>query len=204
MHLLHGKQKSKSIHYQPIEGFNMNTTMKNIRKTATALTLVASAGFVFAAGSATQNIAVSTTITAKCTISTTAVAFGDYDPITGNDVTTNGTVVVGCTKASTGLWVGLGEGAHYASGTRNLNGAASSDKLAYSLMQPTSNDAGSSSVCPAFGAGTPWANDASTALNLSSPTSYATRTYKVCGQLAKAQDKSVDTYADTVVATINF
>ncbi len=179
----------------------MNTSIKNVSKVLATAALLASAGFAHA-GTATANVAVSAAITAKCTISTTAVAFGDYDPITGDNVTTNGTVVVGCTKAAGSLWVGLGAGSNADGSVRNMLGATSGDKLAYSLVQPVANTV--NAACPAFGAGSVWENTSGTALNLSSPTGYATRTYKVCGEIAKAQDKSVDTYTDTVVATINF
>lgn len=189
----------------------MNTSIKNISKVLATAALLASAGFAHAVpagpaapngGSANADIAVSATITAKCTISTTAVAFGEYDPITGNDVTTNGTVVVGCTKAAGSLWVGLGAGSNAVGSDRTMLGASRGDKLTYSLKQPVANTVGA--ACPAFGSGTVWENTSGTALNLESPTGYATRTYKVCGQIAKAQDKAVDTYTDTVVATINF
>lgn len=191
----------------------MNTSIKNISKVLATAALLASAGFAHAApaapngGSATANLAVSASITAKCTISTTAVAFGAYDPVvtnssTGSNVTQNGEVVVACTKRAGSLWVGLGEGSNAVSGARNMVGAASTDKLAYSLVQPVANTVGA--ACPAFGAGTAWENTDSTALNLETSTGVATRTYKVCGEIAKGQDKSVDAYSDTVVATINF
>lgn len=183
----------------------MNTTIKNISKVLATTALLASAGFVQAVPAvttATANISVSASITAKCTISTSPVAFGAYDPITGGNVTANGTVVVGCTKAANGLWVGLGTGSNAISGVRNMAGAAHSDKLAYSLVQPTANTV--DAACPSFGAGSAWENTALTALNLEASPGYATRTYKVCGEIAQGQDKSVDTYTDTVVATINF
>lgn len=176
--------------------------MKSFLSLLLAAVLVAGAGGAHAAtASATLNV--SATVTANCTIATTAVAFGAYEPVSGGNVTAAGSVVVACTKSAASLWVGLSNGANYASGTRNLNGAVSSDKLAYSLLQPTSNTPGA--ACPAFGAGTAWTNSAgATSLALSSPAGKAARTYSVCGQLAGGQDVSVDSYADTVLATINF
>lgn len=56
-----------------------------------------------AAGSATSNLAVSASIAANCTISTTAVAFGAYDPVVANAATAlnaTGGVTIGCTKGS--------------------------------------------------------------------------------------------------------
>ena len=182
----------------------MKTTLNTVSKVLAATALVAIAGLAQAApaGTATANISVSTTIIPKCTITTTPVAFGDFDPFTGVDLTTAGTVVVGCTKASTGLWVGLGDGANAVSGQRKMKHATLADTLNYALVMPTAVTPGA--ACPAFASGTAWTNTSATALNLESPTSYATRTYNVCGQWAKGQDSSVGAYADTVIATVNF
>ena len=50
---------------------------------------------------------------------------------------------------------------------------------------------------------TAWTSAAT--LALSSPTSKASRTYNVCGQMAAGQDVAVDSnYTDAVTATINF
>lgn len=177
--------------------------MNRILKTKSIRLIVASAlatvaGFA-QAGTATASLGVSATVTSNCTISTTPVGFGSYDPVSGaTDYTAQGTVVVACTKNATGLTVGMDNGGNYASSTRNMLGSARADKLAYSLVQPTSG-----TTCPSFGAGTAWTT-AGGALTLTSPTGKAARTYGVCGQLAKGQDVSVDTYADTVTATINF
>ncbi|MEY4139976.1 MAG: Spore Coat Protein domain, partial [Pseudomonadota bacterium] len=128
----------------------MNTSIKNVSKVLATAAFLASAGFVHAAdaapngGSTTANLAVSASITAKCTISTTAVAFGAYDPVvtnssTGSNVTQNGEVVVACTKRAGSLWVGLGSGLYADAGVRYMNGQTRGDKLAYSLKQPSSN-----------------------------------------------------------------
>ncbi len=176
----------------------MNANIKLLSKLLTTAALLVSAGMA-QAGTATATLNVTATVSTNCTISATPVAFGAYDPVSGGNVTASGTVVVACTKAATGLTVGLNNGANYTT-TRNLNGAASSDKLAYALMQPTS--ATPSAACPLFGAGTAWTTAAT--LALTSPTGKAARTYNVCGQLASGQDVSVDSYTDTVTATITF
>lgn len=177
----------------------MKTTITTIAKILTSAALLSSIGLAQAVGSATADIGVSANINAKCTISASAVAFGEYDPVTGGAIAAEGSVDVACTKGSTGLSVGLGNGVNYAASTRNMNGGTSSDKLAYSLVQPTSNAAGA--ACPGSG-GTAWTT--ASALTLTSPATKDVRTYKVCGQIAAGQDKSVDIYSDTVVATINF
>jgi spore coat protein U-like protein len=183
----------------------MKTTLNTVSKVLAATALVAIAGLAQAEATITHaasaNISITTTIIPKCTISTTPVAFGNFDPFTGNDLTTAGTVVVGCTKASPGLWVGLGDGAHAASGQRKMKHDTLADTLDYALVIPAAGEGG---ACPAFGSGSAWTNTSATALNLTPPSSYATRTYNVCGQLAKGQDSSVGAYTDTVVATVNF
>ena len=186
----------------------MKTSLNTVSKILAATALVAIAGLAQAApapsaGSpASATFAVTTNILPKCTITTTPVAFGDFDPFTGTDLTTAGTVVVGCTKASAGLWVGLDDGLHAVSGQRMMKHTTLDDTLNYALVMPTAITPNAS--CPAMASGTAWTNTKATALNLESPTSYATRTYNVCGQLAKSQDKSVGAYADTVTAYINF
>src|SRR5438270_1352031 len=55
------------------------------------------------AGSAPANLSVTASVTANCTISTTAVAFGAYDPVVANASTAlnaSGSVSVACTKGS--------------------------------------------------------------------------------------------------------
>ena len=178
----------------------MNTMHPSFLKLLTAATLVLSAGLAQAA-TATATLNVTATVSTNCTISATPVAFGAYDPVSGSSKTVSGTVVVACTKLATGLTVGLDNGANYTT-TRNLIGSGSNtDKLAYSLMQPVSATPGA--LCPAYGAGTAWTSAAT--LALSSPTSKASRTYNVCGQMAAGQDVAVDSnYTDAVTATINF
>jgi len=165
-----------------------------------ALTTLAAAGTAQAA-SATNTLSVTATVTANCTITTTPVAFGTYDPASSSNVSAAGAVSVACAKGATGLSVGLANGSNYANLQRNMKGAVSTDLLAYKLVQPASN-AQPAAACPAYGSGTEWTDVAS--LGLTTSPGKAARTYNVCGQLAPAQDVSVDNYSDTVVATINF
>jgi spore coat protein U-like protein len=175
--------------------------MKNVSKLLVIATLMAGASLTQAA-TATGNLAVSATVTANCTITTSPVAFGAYDPIAGANIVQEGGVTVACTKGAASLWVGLGNGSNFV-GTRHMNGGTTSDKLAYNLMQPVNNNVGA--ACPTYGSGSTWTDTVgASSLALSNSTGKAGRTYKVCGQLASGQDVSVDSYSDTVVATINF
>lgn len=177
----------------------MNAMLNAFPKLLLAATLMAGLGPGHAA-TATATFTVTATVSANCSISATPVAFGAYEPVAGGNLMASGTVVVACTKGATGLTVGLSNGTNYASSTRNLFGAIHSEKLAYSLRQPVS--ATPDAACPGFGAGTEWTDTAP--LTLTSPSGKAARTYTVCGQLAAGQDVSVDSYSDTVTATINF
>ena len=182
----------------------MKTSMKNVSKALAAALLTTSAGFAHAA-TATANLSVTATITSSCTISApTAVAFGNYDPVSGVNSTTAGAVSVACAKSSIAtLWIGLSDGANPVTGQRNmLGGTGGADKLAYNLMQPASGAVGA--ACPAYGAGTAWTNLQAGGLTITAPPGKAARSFSVCGQIAAGQDVSVGSYTDTVVATINF
>lgn len=161
-----------------------------------ATALMASLGPGHAA-TETATFTVTATVSANCTISATPVAFGAYEPVAGGNLGASGTVVVACTKGAAGLTVGLNNGIHFDGSARNMAGAVSGDRLAYSLRQPNPD-----ASCPGFGTGTEWTNTAP--LTLSSPSGKAARTYNVCGQLAAGKDVSVDSYSDTVTAAINF
>src|SRR5215470_13543922 len=66
------------------------------------------------AGSASANLAVSSTVITLCTIATTPVAFGNYS---GSAIQANGSVIVTCTVGSS-YTVDLGQGSNYSSGRR--------------------------------------------------------------------------------------
>jgi len=179
----------------------MQKRIRNLSRLVMLATTLAAASWA-QAGTATATIGLSATVTSNCTITTTPVGFGAYDPILGSDITAEGSVTVACTRNANGLWVGLNTGANAIGEVRNLIGAVSTDKLAYSIQQPSSDTPGA--ACPAYSAGTAWSSTSGTALQLTVPTTKAARTYKVCGQIAQGQDMSVDSYSDTVTASINF
>lgn len=142
------------------------------------------------AGTATDNLGVSASVAANCTITTTPVAFGAYDPVTTNktaNLDAQGTIVVSCTEGST-VTVGLGPGGNF-SGTRQM--ISGSDLLAYELYQESSRT-------------TLWTT-AITPVGITSPSpGIADQTAIVYGRIPGAQDAKVGPYTDTVVATVNF
>ncbi len=156
------------------------------------------------AGSAPANLAVTANIAANCTISTTAVAFGAYDPVVVNAATAlngNGTVVIACTKGSAPT-ITLDLGLNAAASQRNMKiTGGGTDLLQYQLYQPPGT--APNTACTFPGA-TVWGTSVPQTFTPTSPGSKAARTYNVCGTVTAGQDVSVGSYADTVVATVNF
>src|SRR5271169_1884903 len=71
---------------------------------ALAFTLAAAAPVAFA-GSATNPLTLSATVINNCSITTTPVAFGNYDPLSASPNQASGTVVIACTKnAAPSIW----------------------------------------------------------------------------------------------------
>jgi spore coat protein U-like protein len=152
------------------------------------------------AGSATANLSVTASVAANCTISTTAVAFGPYDPVVTNAasaLTGSGTVVIACTKGSAPT-IGLGLGSNASGSTRRMAGGG--DFLTYELYFPTTNAA--SAACGALT--TVWGTSGANLFAPTSPANTAARTYNVCGSVAGGQNVTVASYSDLVVATVNF
>ena len=143
------------------------------------------------AQTATANLGVSATVANNCTITTTAVAFGAYDPVVTNasaPLDGTGSVVVTCTKG-TGTRIDLGLGANASGTTRQMTGGG--DFLTYELYTTTART-------------TVWGSGAVAGLTIPAAPSRAARTFTVFGRVPGAQDVTAASYADTVVATINF
>jgi spore coat protein U domain-containing protein, fimbrial subunit CupE1/2/3/6 len=150
--------------------------------------------------STTANLTVQVQVNANCTISTTPVDFGTYDPVVANASaakTGSGTVAVACTKSSAPT-IGLGVGSNASGSTRRMTNGT--DLLTYELYFPTTNAA--SAACGALT--TVWGTSGANLFTPTSPPNRNSRTYNVCGSIAGAQDVSVGAYADTVVATVTF
>lgn len=154
------------------------------------------------AGSATSNLAVSATVSANCTVATTPVAFGTYDPINGNAsaaLNGAGTVAIACTKAAApNITLGLGSNA---SGSTRRMTDGSGNYLTYELYQQPGT--APATACSYSGA-TVWGTTGSGIFTPTAAPSKAARSYNVCGQVAGAQDVNTGSYTDTVVATVNF
>lgn len=148
-----------------------------------------------AAGTVTANLAVSASVSATCSISTTPLAFGAYDPVGANSAAPldgSGSVVVTCTNGAP-TTVTLGQGAHANTGSSDavpLRRMASGGAfLSYALY----SDAARSAV---------WGNTAGTGVaHTGSGTATSVSVY---GRVAAGQNVGSGSYTDTVVATVTF
>jgi spore coat protein U-like protein len=153
-------------------------------------------GFVVAtpayASTATGNLGVTATVTSNCTLSTSAVAFGDVDVTTGNDVDATGSIGVTCTSGtawSASADVGAGTGATLT--TRKM--ADGANLLNYVLY----TDSGRTTV---WGDGV----DGATAL-VSDTGSGVEQTKTIYGRIPGGQtDVPAGSYADTVAVTVTY
>jgi len=146
------------------------------------------------AGTATSNLSVGATVAANCSITTTAVSFGSYDPVSANaaaDLDATGAVNVNCTSGSAAT-ITLGQGSNADSGStdaapvRRMKDGAT-NYLAYQLY----SDSGRSAV---------WEN----VTGVSHTGTGAAVAVSVYGRVTAAQNVPAGTYADTVVATVSF
>lgn len=161
------------------------------------LVAIAAMSGTAAAGTQTSNLAVSATVVNNCTISTTAVAFGNYDPIVTNkttNLTANGAVSTTCTQGDA-TKITLDAGAHAGTGStaaapvRNMSdGATTPHLMSYQLY----SNSGLSTVF-----------DGSTGVAVTGTGSAISTT--VYGSVTSGQNTlPAASYTDTVVATVTF
>ncbi len=165
--------------------------MKRTVLSLIALTALAVSVPAFA-GSATANLNVTSSVAANCTITTSPVAFGAYDPVVANastDLTASGSVNVACTKGTVAT-IDLGNGGNLSGGSRRMG--SGTDFMNYALYQ----DAARTQVWGSGLAGGSTASYTAATKNSTAVTVY--------GTVPQAQDVTVGAYSDTVVATINY
>jgi spore coat protein U-like protein len=153
------------------------------------------------AATATSNMTVSATVSASCTISAGALAFGAYDPVSTNRVTprdASATLAVACTAGSP-AYITLGQGTTAASGSTNaaplrqMNDGGS-NVLAYDLFSDTTRLV-------------VWGNTGSTTVagtGLGITPDGTSQNIPVFGRIPAGQNVPAGTYGDTVVATVQF
>ncbi|MEH1928174.1 Csu type fimbrial protein [Nostoc sp.] len=161
--------------------------------------LIASSAAPAMAATATTNLGTTATVVANCTISTTPVAFGSYDPVTtnaGTALTGTGTVTTTCTDGSVAS-ITLDQGSNPATGSTDAAPArqlidGSTNTLLYSLY----SDTGRTVV---------WGNTSGAGgTDVTVTGSGVAQASTVYGSIAGAQNKPAGAYTDTVQATVTF
>lgn len=163
-----------------------------MKRTILSLIAMAATATPMFAAQQTANLSVTASVAANCTITTSPVAFGAYDPVVANaaaNLTASGSVNVACTKG-TPATIDLGNGGNFSAGSRRMG--SGSDFLNYSLFKDAA-------LTQAWGTGI--AGGSTAAYNAATKNSTAVTVF---GMVPAAQDVTVGAYADTVVATINY
>jgi spore coat protein U-like protein len=161
--------------------------MRSLRLALAALAVALAAPAL--AQTATATLAVSATVTTTCAITTSAVAFTPYNPVAAVAVDAAGGVTVTCTNGSP-WWIGLGAGAGGAAAGVSRSMSLGASRLGYELY----SDSGRLTV---------WGNTQPTGLGGTG--SGAAQATPVYGRIAAGQTAvAFGSYADTVVATVNF
>jgi spore coat protein U-like protein len=155
------------------------------------------------AGVGTSTFAAVAFVRANCSVSTTPLAFGRYDPIGANRsraLEAQAAITVACVKG-TAPTIALGPGSHSSGGARRMQRLEQGDYLGYELYKPGSNAAGAGCAFPSTDV---WGALASGVFTATSAPSKLPRSYNVCGSVHAGQNPLVGTYADVVIATVNF
>ena len=172
--------------------------MKKFLVTTFALAAIALMATPAFAATATAPLTLSATVINNCTISTTPVAFGNYDPLSAAVNNASGTVVIACTKNAPLVTITLLNGNNFVVTRRMTDGTNFMD---YEIYQPPSTVAGAACtwVTPQR-----WGTAGAEIFTPTAPPTMAARTYNVCGQIAAGQDLAAAVFNDTVTATVNF
>lgn len=171
---------------------NKHIAASRLNLALTAVLGVATAAFCL--DSHAVDLGVSASVADNCNMTTSNVAFGAYDPISGSAKTGTGTIHLTCTNGASAN-VTLGQGMHPAEGSsdsaplRQMTGAVKNDSLAYFLYQDTES--------------TVWGNTSGTGAASSGTGSNVDLT--IYGSIPAGQTSvRADSYSDTVVASVSF
>jgi spore coat protein U-like protein len=167
------------------------------RRVASALAAVATLALATSAlaATATSNFNVTASVTNNCTITSTTLAFGAYDPIVANATTpldAAGSVDITCTKGAA-TTIGLSAGNNSASATTTTR--AMSNGAGGFLDYEIYSNAGRTTV---------WTNSGAGLLTPPVAPSKATRSFPTYGRVPAGLDPDTGSYTDTVTATVNF
>jgi len=156
------------------------------------------------AGFNTGSLSVTSSVAKTCSVSTTsALAFGAYDPTAAGALPGTGSVSIKCTKGSSAITVDLGAGSHASGSQRRMLGGTSGDFLNYNVTQPATTTPWTSCA-----GSTVWGSTVGGSVYTPSGVTWsaaAAQAFTVCGSVPAAQDVSADgSYTDTVIVTVNF
>jgi spore coat protein U-like protein len=151
------------------------------------------------AQTATTAIPVSATVVASCTITTTtAIAFGNYDPVVANATTpldVNGAITVACTSgAATTIGMNQGltpTGTSTAAAPLRQMASGAVNRMRYDIYQ----DAARTTI---------WSDSSTPGAAAYNSVSFAPATLNVYARIPSGQNVATGAYTDTVTATINF
>ncbi len=144
-----------------------------------------------ASQASSASLTVSANVVKNCTISTTPINFGSYDPVEANATRALdglGTIVVTCTQGTSGH-IGLSQGSNAVGSVRRMEDG--SQYLVYEIYKDP-------------GRTQPWGNGFSDNLDVPGAPNLDPRTFTAYGRVPAGQDVRVGQYLDVVIATVNF
>lgn len=160
------------------------------------------------AAGTTAVLGISASVAANCTITTSALSFGSYEALLANAtaaLNATGTMRIACTKGSAPkITMDLGQNPNAGKRYMTLVGTGSTgaaSALYYEIYQPPDPTPGSGCSFPGSKI---WGSSAAQTFVPAAPTGRSARSYSVCGTIPPGQLTALGTYADTVVATVNF
>ena len=179
---------------------NIKFNQRNLKLGIAAGILLGSAGFSTAifAGTATDNMAVTTDVGISCTITVADLTFTSYDPTYGVDNDSTGSVTSTCTTGGA-VVLTLGQGANADSSSTDAapirrmlgtTGAGAGTYLAYSLWQ----DSGRNTTVFGNTAGTGGSFTATGGADVTT----------VYGRIPKEQAAAVGSFVDSVSVTLTY
>ncbi|MGR2738491.1 Csu type fimbrial protein [Billgrantia sp. Q4P2] len=172
----------------------INKTFSLRKLTLISAAALATGGAAVAQAQETANLDVSTTVVASCTIGTTALAFGDYDPINPAALDGTGTVSVTCTQDAP-VAITLGQG--------NNPGGTSTEAAPERQLIDSNTNLLTYSLFSDAERTTEWTNDATG--NVATTGTGAAEDHTVFGRIDGAQSTApAGAYTDIVVATVTF
>ena len=160
--------------------------------TAVVAVVAACASISHGVRAATATLTVSVTVSVNCTVSTSPLNFGSYDPVVANASTAldgTGTVSVACTKGATAT-AGLDLGSNASGSTRRM-ADGSGNFLNYEIYSDSSHTI-------------VWGNSGGSLVALGPAPGKAARNVTAYGQVPANQDALPGNYSDTVTATVTF